>query len=198
MGIALWLAWQLTALGLAAFRIPLSARYPAAAEQWALGLMLVAQIAGSVLLFPILLNSAGSTLIAIALAWPICELASFLADADLRTFAVGELYVSTWLIVLYLWRRFTIRAIPQSYLSSLVALLTFGGPLLAYLHTEFNSNSTSSFWPRAAFLGPIVGVLSQIQTGPAQFESWLILIVLGAAAPLIFLITKSFRPPQSV
>jgi hypothetical protein len=197
-GIALWLAWQLTALGLSAFRVPLSAHYPAAAEQWALALMLASQIAGSALLFPILLKDAKSTLVAIALAWPICELASFLADADQMTFAVGELYVSAWLIALYLWNRFASCALGPALLSSLVALLTYGGPLIAYLHAEFNANSSSGIWPHPELLGPVVGVLSLIQTAQSHYGIWLTLIILMIAAPVFSLLTRGSHPTPAV
>ena len=192
------MVWQLTALGLSAFRIPLSAHYPAAAEQWAMGLMLVSQIAGSAALFPILLRDAKSTLIAIALAWPICELASFLADANLKTFESGELYVSVWLITLYLWNRFTTRAIAPIYLSSLVALLTFGGPLFAYLHAEFNPTPSSGIWPHPEFLGPIVGVLSLIQSPQSHYRIWLTIFTLAFAAPLLSTLFKRINPTPAV
>ena len=71
-----------------------------------MGLMLVSQIAGSKG-FSSPPGGCQSTLIAIALAWPICELASFLADANLKTFESGSEGHS--LITLYLWNRFTTR-----------------------------------------------------------------------------------------
>src|SRR4051812_48363654 len=52
-----WLVLQVLALMAAAFRVPFSARFPALGEQLAVQEMLVVQIIGSALLFPLLFRT---------------------------------------------------------------------------------------------------------------------------------------------
>ncbi|MGA2584486.1 MAG: hypothetical protein ABSG31_14515 [Tepidisphaeraceae bacterium] len=162
VGLAVWLVWQWLALAIAAARVPLSARYPAAGEQWGLVVMLVAQIAAASLLFQILLPNWIQLIVIIAVAWPMGLLSAFLADANFRQWAWGEAAVSAWLLELFLLNRI---GIPVDYLAAIVSLLTFGGPLAWYLHADFIANASDIDWHSADWLGPIMAIAAGINDG---------------------------------
>jgi hypothetical protein len=157
--LAVWLGVQVTALGLSALQVRFWARSPLAGEQLGLFFMLAAQVAAASLLFPLLLNNLRSTLIAVVTAWPFAELAAFLADVRESRWIVGEVYVSIWLVTLYLWSGVLRNSWSRLLATALAAMLSLGGPMLWYLHSEFgNGGQTVSESP--ASFGPIAGAIS--------------------------------------
>jgi hypothetical protein len=191
-GIILWLVWQLGALAIVALRIPLSARYPIAGEKWGLGVILVAQIAGISIFFTFLVTNFSATIITLALAWPMGELAGILTDAAGRSVILGECYVSAWIVTLFLWMQIARRERSRVYLSVLAAMISFGGPVIWYLHAEFNSNGNAQ-WSWVAALGPIVGALSQIMPDLSSEFVWIEMGMMILSA-LIILRLKKPRP----
>src|SRR5262245_9477535 len=80
--VALWMIVQIIPLVLSAYRVRLSAHYPAAGETLAFEMMVMVQLCAVALLAPVLLRSIGST-IAIALtAGPMLQLAGVLAQVS--------------------------------------------------------------------------------------------------------------------
>jgi hypothetical protein len=184
--LGVWMGVQLVALGISAFRVRLWAREPFAAEQLALGTMLITQIGLGSLIFPLLLRNFRSSAVAITTAWPLALLASFLADASVAQVGRGEAYVTVWLIGLFFLAR-AIRSERGRLLAlGCVAMLTLGGPLLWYLGADFSSG-TSPSTEAMAFLGPIGGALAQIFPDSHQQARWispLCLIACGLACNL--------------
>src|ERR1700733_12641145 len=96
---------HLCALGISAGRFPFLSHFPHNGETFALGVMLTAQILSISILSPLLMRSFSSSLVAIAIAWPMAELAAFIADVPAGRAALAEGYVSIWIFVLMLWIR---------------------------------------------------------------------------------------------
>ena len=157
--LATWLGVQVAALGLCAMRVMFWARSPQAAEQLGLFVMLSAQVAAASLLFPLLLQNHRSTMIAVVTAWPFAELAAFLADAQRSQWKAGELYVSVWLMTLYLWAGVLRNSWARLFAMAVAAMLSLGGPLLWYLRGEFGDGGQIVTGSLFTF-GPIGGAIS--------------------------------------
>lgn len=183
-----WLGIQLAALAMAAFRVRLSIAMPAAAEQSALALMLITQVAAASLLFPLLLRSRLHTILTIATAWPMGLLACFLTDAPVDRFIAAQALVTLWIVVLALWNWAVPRA--QALGAAVAAMISLGGPLLWYLRAEFVRESAHVHWPRDALLGPVMAALSQISPDHPQTNAWWPLLGLAALAVMVSALTK--------
>jgi len=186
-----WLGVQLAALAISAMRIQLWARSPRAAEQLGLIVMLATQTAIASLLFPILLQNIRSTIVAIAVAWPMAELASFLADASTHRFVSGEIYVSIWLVTLHLFTRTITASRGKLLATALAGMLSLGGPLLWYLRMEFGEPGASS--PHMGLFGPICGVISLSVGVDSPSITWSMLAILFASAGAIFFVKRKRR-----
>jgi hypothetical protein len=189
LSVAVWLAAQVAALGIAAARVPLWARSPAAGEQLAFAIMLATQIAAASLLFPSLFQSRKLLVIAVATAWPLGELASFLADASISQWAAGEAYVTLWIVGLYLWANVSDQPRRQALLMACFSALSLGGPVLVYLHIDFGESSPLIHWPAAQCFGPIMGAVALAAEGKATSVIW-IAPALVAGVGLVLRITN--------
>jgi len=183
-----WLAIQLTALAVSAFRVRLSIAMPAAGEQSALALMLITQVAASSLLFPLLLRSRRQTILTIATAWPMGQLACFLADAPVHRFIAAQALVTLWIVALALWNWALPRA--QAVGAAVAATISLGGPLLWYLRAEFVRESADIHWPRDALLGPVMAALSQIFPDQPPAIAWWPLVGLVVLAVTVSTLTR--------
>jgi hypothetical protein len=188
--LAAWLGVQVLALGLGAGRVMLWARSPGAGEQLSLFIMLAVQIGVSSLLFPLLLANWRVALIAVVTAWPFAELAGFLADASGREWMGGELYVSIWLVSLYLWAKILRDSWGAVFGAAVAGLVSLGGPVLWYLRSEFGNGGRMDFGGSAMF-GPIMGAFSLIipesgMKGWAFLSVFLAMGLAGCAARWIY------------
>jgi hypothetical protein len=170
IGIVIWLFVQVAALGLCAGRIGLWARAPQATEQSALVVMLAVQVGISSLIFPHLLGTVGSTVLAVASAWPMGQLACYLSDASPGALLRGELYVSIWLLTLHLWTLALPAPAAKLLGMAAVGLIGLGGPVLWYLRTEFRDDRQGSDF--LSTFGPIPGAIAQTFAG-FNLQSWL-------------------------
>ncbi|HEX4055529.1 MAG TPA: hypothetical protein VHX86_14790 [Tepidisphaeraceae bacterium] len=179
--ISAWLAAQLAALGLCAMRIMLWARAPRAGEQLALYAVLATQIAASALLFPLLMRNLSCAVFAIVTAWPLAQLAAFLADTPIHQLLAAESYVSLWLIALYLWSMVLQNPWAKVFATAIAAMLSLGGPLLWYLRLEFGNVGQPQ--PRGfADFGPIAGAISLSIPGASTAGVWVIVLLLISGA----------------
>jgi hypothetical protein len=183
-----WALMQLGALGLSAARIPLSARYPATGEQWALHVTLVMQVGLSAMIFPRLLSAWWRTWCAIGIAWVFAELAAFLADCPFANAAGAEGFVTFWIFTLAIWRWAIPNGRAMLFAAALATAISFGGVGVSYLLHEFGSQELGINWRREGMLGPIMGALSAAST---EFH-WTAVIpiasflILGIAARIIW------------
>jgi hypothetical protein len=173
--LAAWLGVQVLALGLGAGRAMLWARSPGAGEQLSLFIMLAVQIGAAALLFPLLLANWRVALIALVTAWPFAELARFLADASRDQWMMGELYVSVWLVSLYLWAKALRNSWGSMLGAAVTGMLSLGGPVLWYLRSEFGNGGRVDFEGLAMF-GPVMGAFSLIIPG-SRIAGWVLLSV---------------------
>ena len=182
----LWLTGQLAALLLSASRIALWARAPRATEQLALPMLLAFQVGVSSLIFPHLLRTWRQTILVIASAWPLAQLASYLGDAPASALVRCEVYVCIWLITLHLWRRTLPNPRDQLSLAAAASLLSIGGPLLWYLRADFITDGATLDPNSFAIFGPLCGAVAQ-SSAPSSPASWIeiILIFLIAAFALM-------------
>jgi hypothetical protein len=173
------------------------AREPRAGEQFALFVMLAAQAGAAALLFPLLLQNIRSTILAVAAAWPLAQLAAFLADAQMNQWMAGELYVSIWLVTLHLWARAMQNQNSWTRLlaAAVAAMLSLGGPLLWYLRNEFGEGGQAQAQRFPAF-GPIAGAISQIVPDLPIKSAWLALALLFASG-VIACMVKLLHPANS-
>jgi hypothetical protein len=153
--LAVWLAVQLIALALAAFRVPLSAHFIAPGEALAVHEMLVVQFAISAMLFPFLLRDARHLLVMMLTAAPMIQLAAMLAGTP-TVRAVGTwTCLGMWLAALTLWRR---ALAPRFHPIAIAAanLLTIGGLFVWYFALEFRG---PTHLPRITLFFPLVATL---------------------------------------
>jgi hypothetical protein len=184
-GIALviWLILQMCALAISAGRVMLWSHSPRAGEQIALADMLAAQIIAASVLLP-LLRGRRTVLILIVTAWPMAQLASFLADVPTHRLLVGETYVCIWLIIVHVWSRLISSPPGRLYASAIAMLLSLGGAVLCYLSIDFAEEAPQHMvsLPANAF-GPIMGVIAQVVPDQAlwaqgRWISWCALALL--------------------
>jgi hypothetical protein len=176
-----WLGLQLAAVGIASARISLSAHYPRAGEELALAVMLVSQTGAASLFFPILCSSIRSTFIAIAVAWPMAAIASFLADAPTQQWIASEAYISIWIIALYFFQRAIVNPAARLHAAAIAGLLCWGGLILWYLRADFSRQSSNFDWQQAQMFGPTAGALAQLHAGHGLI-AWMMLMGILAVA----------------
>jgi hypothetical protein len=177
----LWMSIQLLALGLAAARIPLSGRFPQPAETMATAEMLVAQIVGAALLFPLLLKDPIRIILAICGMWPMLFLAASLAGDPADRVVTAGIFATSWVLTLGVWRSLLTKEQSERLGLTIAIAWTIGGPVLAYLHAEYGGNLYPEFFN--ALSGPVVAGLNHLKNtdfsasfdGPTAF-----LLVLGS------------------
>lgn len=170
--LVIWLGVQLLALGLAAARVPLWARYPSPGDELAIDFMLVTQIVFAGLLFPVLLSNVRATATLILTSAVFIHLAGLLADVPLPRMALGWVFVGGWMVALWLTVPFLKRFRAATLLGIAIATcLTLGGPLLLYLRLE-SAPAYAPDWPTLGFLGPTTGALAIIHAPTFHHHPW--------------------------
>ena len=195
VALAVWLGVQTGALSLSAFRVPLAVGYPPAAEETALAVMLVVQVAAAAFLAPLLLNSRRNVVIAIAASWPMAKLAGLLADTAPAQWVLAEAYVSLWLLTLAIWVWAAGKTRFAGLIPAVAVAIALGGPVIWYLHAEFVTQSDKMNWTRAALLGPVMGALS-FALGNAPSAAWWMPAFLIIAAILYRFAARSPRSQE--
>jgi hypothetical protein len=183
--LALWMALQLLALGLAAGRVPLSGRFPQPVEGQAAAEMVVMQVCAAGFLFPSLFRDFSQWVLAAASIWPMLKLASLLGGEPAANVYAAATYVTLWLATLAVWRSIFKTERLQMMAVSVASLWTCGGPVLLYIRSEFGGEA--GLWPGdgkatiwAAAAGPVWGALVRLWTGRLLLTSDLPLAVLLA------------------
>jgi hypothetical protein len=184
--LVVWLAAQMSALCLAALRIPLSARYPQPEESLAVHVLVFVQITAGALLFPLFFRSITSSVIVIASAIPFIQLAAFLATfTDNRRLALCTAYLIGWLAGLAIVNASLRTKRTKMYGVAGAVLISMGGGLVAYLHREFGAPAGTFDWGSHASLGPIMGCVAILEADPLAGTVWLFMGLFLAAALLL-------------
>jgi hypothetical protein len=134
--ILVWTALQLSALALAAARVPLWARVNSPIESTALPLMLATQAAGSALLFPWLLRSLSAAVLAISMSVVFVQLAGLLGVAPIANTGVAAIGMILWLTGLAVWIPALRTQHSQAIAVAIVASVVIGAAGLNYLAME--------------------------------------------------------------
>jgi hypothetical protein len=196
-----WLGIQMLALLAAACRIPFSAHFPAPEEHLAMHEMLVAQMIGSALLFPLLMPCFSTAFMVIAIAPVMMLLAGLLAEAPAGVpLILACAYPALWLIALSMWAYILPTAKARLYGVAVATVLVVGGAMLAYLAREFGAPTETFEWAAHAHLGPLIGGITLLESGPASGRIWIflgILLLISLGTALAFRIVRK-RPFQAV
>jgi hypothetical protein len=191
--IAIWLAIQLAALALCASRFMFWARSIAVSEQLALHAIIAVQIASASLLFPHLLRTWRSTILAMVSGIVLAQLAGELADIPPKSLLFAEIYVVGWLAGLHLLSRSLPTDLSRLIASSLVTMISVGGPVLWYLRADFSgADSANLHVPSISVFGPVAGGISQI--GPDRsFIPWVFVGIVFAVGGIQMLRNSARR-----
>jgi len=191
IAIVIWVSVQLAALGLSAERIALWTGAPSSMEQYALVFIVAVQAGVSALIFPHLLCSRSSTILAVAFAWPMAQLASYLSDTSGIVLLRSEIYISIWLLSLHLYSHALRRPRAKLLGTALAGMLSFGGPVLWYLQAEFFDEALPHGITSFSAFGPMCGAISQTF---ARFNSgsWFELSFLFACGLMAFMGSARF------
>ena len=171
MAITIWLIVQLSTLALAALRVRFWASAPSNSEQFALIMVLSVQIALAALMLPQLFRDRASATIVILTAWPLGELASFLAGQSLVRFAVAETNATMLLVAFYFWNGARRGSLSRMYSPVVAAMIAIGGVLLWYLRLEFGGAMTMN-WTAAPLYGPLLGAISLLRPDGPTWQPW--------------------------
>ncbi len=182
--LAMWIAVQLGALALGAWQAPLARLFTQPAQRAALDEMAVIQIAVASVAFTMLTADLFTTLATIAIAWPMLQLAGFIAAAPAGAVIAAGLYISAWIVGLGLMARAAKTEAARMTLVAILAAWSLGGAAFWYLQLEFHSPSIGS-----AAWGPILGALS-VERDPFNVVAWITPLVLGVVAIIMTWIPK--------
>jgi hypothetical protein len=200
--LIIWLLIQLAAVALAASGVPLSANFPRPPQSLAVHEMLVAQFVGSAMFFPALFRGGWRGWLAIVLsAAPMLMLAAWLARTPLSRVPMLWVHVTAWVTMLALWRAVALRRdeSPKAegwpslgflgVLTALATLLSAGGLLIWYLHSEFQPDRDLAILR----LFPLPALLHSLTAPGGPTLSPLLSTVTLSAAALVILAVKSSR-----
>jgi len=195
-----WLALQLLPLLAGGFRIPLSARFPAPAEQLALHEMLVVQIAASALLFPALFPTLATGVLAVAAVPIMTRLAAILAShAPDRALLAVTTYTCLWVAALAAWTNLLHTPRAKLHAVAVATLLALGGAVLAYLGREFGAPTEPFDWSAQGWLGPIVGAMSILESDARTGTAWAFLgsFLTATLIATVFCLRRRRRNPPA-
>jgi hypothetical protein len=184
--IAIWLGLQLAALALCAARFMFWARSPVVSEQLAFDVVIAVQVFCASLFFPQLLGTWRSTLLAMVTAIVFGQLAAELSDTAQFSLFFAEIYVIAWIAALHFILRSLTTNVSRLLATSLVTMISIGGPLLWYLRVEFSGADSASPHSRSfSHFGPLAGAISQIGPDRSLFP-WLFVAIAILAAGIHF------------
>lgn len=177
--LLVWLLIQVGALSVAAFRLPLAAKYPQPAEMQGANVLLAAQIIGLSLLFPFLCRTWNCTIAIAGSAVPLLLVACGLAGQNIA-FASAAFFVLLWVAGMACWRAVLTKRW-QYVLAALLTTYTAGGAVLWYLRGEFILNGQLPPSPLA--FSPLLAGISLIQE-PGNLFCWTAPVALSAAGTI--------------
>jgi hypothetical protein len=134
----------------------------------ALETMLIVQILGMTALFPIILWDWRSTVVAMLLIWPFNQLSALLASSALGDAGMASIYVSVWIAGLGLLNSLLTPRL-RLLATGLLSAFAWGGVILRYLALETGRGDVGI----SGRIGPVLGVLAQIDGTQHRFVSWL-------------------------
>lgn len=154
-----WGVLSIIPLILPAIQIPLWANVDPPAEQFALPMMLIAQIVIAALLFPLLFRSRISAIGIMLGSAILMQLAGIMADASIGRIGVGILWIWMWQATLGLASGTLQSPRAQQIGVALATTAGIGGMILIYLHAEFaQGGAVGGAWWIGVVLAVLLGV----------------------------------------
>jgi hypothetical protein len=181
-----WLLIQLAALGLAAGRVPLAARFPAAAETFALDEMLVSQVVFAAMLSPVLLKDLASSFASILTSLPFISLSGYLAAATVGGEIRSAIVVAAWLVTLYAWQRVFRSHQSKMIFVAIANLLTLGLPLIWLVRADATGTTPTPDHARIVLtFSPTIAALNGAR-GPTVFPFYLFAVAASGVALIVY------------
>lgn len=192
--LLVWLAVQMAAMALAAWRVPLWAKHPPTSDPLAVHVLLSVQIIASALLFPLLLRGFGRALAAIAVTWPMLLGAGAIAAVEPSGLLRAAAFLTVWMAVLAEWARVLTDRRHRLIGVALAGGLTVGEVVLRYLQAEFGSTDELAMAGTPIWTGFLGAAMTPVSGGSISSFSWYLLLTLGGVAVVISLL-RWFRTP---
>ncbi len=151
--VVIWLVVQTATLAVIAMRIPLWARAGGESQRLGFTQMIVVQIAGLALLFPMQLRGRHGITIACC-CLPFLTLAARLSFTPTTALLAASAQVLLWALGLATWAATLRRALPCLFARLLASAVAIACPLMGYLFDEFTGrqNLLAPFSPTTAAL----------------------------------------------
>lgn len=197
IAILAWVGIQLAALALGAWAQPVWAHHPEPRTSLAVHQMLAVQLAGSSVLFPILLQNWRAGASVAALSWAFLQLAGLLDATPQRDLIEVAVFVSLWIAGLSACSQ-QLRTLGAKLSGVAIAAgWVIGGVVLFYLQMEAADPGSSA--PNPANFSPLLAVLKRLGSEqPFSQFSWFEALVPLLVASVLRLGRPSYRSTASV
>lgn len=183
--VLLWVAPQVAALCVGAFRVPLSAGYAMPAESAAAAVMVSVQVIAAAALFPVVLAGWRRLAVAVALGWAFGLLAGFLATTATMQLIWTMGQVTTWLVALWAWAGVVQGPVGKmaadrrrgtgwgaGWAVAVALLWTVGGVMLRYLQSEYQPVVGSGASPGMWDFTPLLVSVRQLGADGFLWTAW--------------------------
>jgi hypothetical protein len=177
VSLLIWLVLHLVVLLIPVTQVPLSEEFTRPAEKLAVGEMIVAQIALSSLLLPILMPTPAAVLVIAAASWPFLQLAGVLSSTPPYHVIEAGSFVTVWIIALGLIGGGDVSQRWRNWSAAITSTVSIGGAILAYLRLEFGAGEINGL-----LFGPIVGALDVVHESADRWKGWIFISVFALVA----------------
>ena len=186
VSLLIWLGLQLLVLLLPVMQVQLSDDFPRPAEKLAAEEMVVAQIAFSALLLPVLIRDFASALVIAATCWPFLLLAGLLSSTPPHRLLEVGAFVSIWIIGLGVLRTDSPKW--KAWATAITTTYAIGGAIAAYLRAEFGDGRIDGL-----LFGPIVAAFDVLHGSDDRWRAWIVLPIFLIAAGVLRIIAQRVR-----
>ena len=186
LSLLIWLGLQLIVLLLPVMQVPLSDEFPRPTEKIAADEMIVAQIALSALLFPILIRDFASAIVMAAAIGPFLLLAGLLSSTPPYRLLESAIFLSIWILGLGLLRVDSSKW--NAWTCAIISTIAVGSAIAAYLREEFSNGNINGL-----VFGPIVGALDVVHGSEDRWKAWPILPIFLMAGAVLRIVYHRLR-----
>ncbi|HEV8604411.1 MAG TPA: hypothetical protein VGQ99_03540 [Tepidisphaeraceae bacterium] len=190
--LLIWLGLQLLVLLLPVMQVPLSEEFPRPGEKLAVEEMVVAQIALSALLLPVLMPSPAAVMVMAATTGPFLQLAGVLSSSPPYRLIEVSGFVSTWIIALGFLGAGPMRPRWKIWAAAATSEISIGGALAAYLLRDFGSGDMIG-----TGFGPIVSAIEVLYGMEDRWREWFFIFGFLIAVAVARLIAIRFARRSS-
>jgi hypothetical protein len=153
--------------------------------------MLAVQIFASAMFFPMLFTNVATTTALVAGTWPFLQLAAMLSATPTPRLLSAALYLAMWMIALALCASALTSHRARLRAGALATSFTIAGPLLRYLHHEFNETAATN--ENFIAMDPLLGALALVKGAERSTGAWLFISALLALSLTASLLLRRRR-----